>query len=382
MSMNVEGLKGTIQKRGKNSWRVQISLGRNERGKYTTKRETVRGQKQDAIDLLTRWNAELLDGSLTETTKGTVKDHYDLWIKFIRTYREPNTHRFYRERWEKDILPEIGNKRLKDITVSQLQNVLSKHPTKDRHNKRALSALYGWLVKQKIIRENPCSSLETMAKPSKKSEDDVWTIDQVRSVYSVLEYKNLYDIMIPLGVDCGLRLQEILALKWDKLDDGLLTIDEAVKHRDPDSYIIGSPKTIESHRIVYCTKYLLESLETHRENQSARIDKNRAYSDHDLIVADSNGKVPCYKYLNRYLQRVCMKAKVPEISCKDLRSTNISLLSDLGVPLDVIQRQAGHAIGSDVTRKHYLRVYGQSVKDASEMLHDKIHLPNFTQETR
>jgi hypothetical protein len=52
--VQIKGLRGTIYQRGEDSYRVQLSLGRNAQGKYDVKRETIRGTEQDAIDLLTR----------------------------------------------------------------------------------------------------------------------------------------------------------------------------------------------------------------------------------------------------------------------------------------------------------------------------------------
>ncbi|MGI6532618.1 MAG: hypothetical protein ACOX29_09345 [Bacillota bacterium] len=63
-TIHIPGLRGTIYKRGKDSYRVQLSLGRNPEGKYDIKRETIRGTKQDAIELLTRWNVEYLDNTI------------------------------------------------------------------------------------------------------------------------------------------------------------------------------------------------------------------------------------------------------------------------------------------------------------------------------
>lgn len=54
------GLRGNIYQTGKNSYRLQLSLGRNADGGYDNKRETVRGTEQDAIDTLIRWNVQYL----------------------------------------------------------------------------------------------------------------------------------------------------------------------------------------------------------------------------------------------------------------------------------------------------------------------------------
>lgn len=370
-TINIPGLRGTIYRRGKDSWRIQLSLGKNAQGKYDMKRETIRGTKQDAIDLLTRWNVEYLDHQLTSTNYQTVQQLYDDWIAFIEEYREPNTHKFYRIRFADDILPVIGHRKIKDVTETDLQGLLRKHPTKDVHNKRALSAFFGWCVKKKKLKENPCRLLETKAKPARKSESDVWNIEQVKKVYSSLTYENLYDVFIVFGIECGMRPQEILALTWDKLRDACITIDSAVKERTPTDVVIGDTKTTKP-RVIYATPFLLEKLVLHREKQNSRIEKNSSYEDHGYIVADRNGHVPDLKYIRKYMLALADELEIPRVSPKDLRSTHISLLNDLNVSLATIQEQAGHS-SPDVTMKHYMRVFNQSLFNATALLHKALH---------
>ena len=87
---------------------------------------------------------------------------------------------------------------------------MKEYPTKDKHNKRALSAFWGWCKKHKKVRENICRDLETQATPKEQTEDDIGSWEEVQKMYKHLTFKNLYDIFIVLGVECGLRPQEIM----------------------------------------------------------------------------------------------------------------------------------------------------------------------------
>lgn len=386
--IQIKGLRGTIYKRGEDSYRVQLSLGRNAAGKYDIKRETVRGTEQDAIDLLTRWNVEYLDNTIQNTNHQTVKQVYEEWIEFIEEYRTPNTHRFYSERFETDILPVIGHRRLREVTLRELQRLLAKYPSKDRHNKRALSAFYGWCVKHKKVRENICRHLETKSRPKRQTEDDVWSAEQVKQIYGQLTFKNLYDIFIVLGVECGLRPQEIMALTWDDVHDDYLAIEEAIKERSPDDFKLGLTKN-ENERYLAITPFVAERLRHHKQEQRERIIKTKDYNrENNFVVADRKGHVPNLTYIRKYIATVAKKAGVPAIPPKNLRSTHISLMSDFGIPLPTIQKQAGHSQGSHVTRQHYIRTYAESVRHAAMVFHDQLHktdgeekanLPNFTQ---
>lgn len=368
--MEITGLKGTIEQRGKGSFRVRLSLGKNSEGKYDTKQETIRGTQKQAVELLTRWNVEYLNNELAATNHETINQLVNQWLKHVEEYREYNTHFFYVNR-AKDICREVGHKKLKDVSLKDLQNIMAKHPTKSRHNKRALSAFYSYCVKHRKCKDNPCRHLETSARSKKQTESDVWNFDQIRTVYANLDFGNLYDIFLVFGIECGMRPQEILALTWSKIHDGVIIIDEAVKQRNPAQFQISGTKTgIE--RLIYATPYLLSQLGIHRTKQEKRKESNSSYVDQDLIVADSNGSVPDLKYIRKYMLALADRIGVPLIPPKNLRSTHISLLNDLQIPLSVLEKQVGHT-GPDMIKRHYLRIYGESLKNATMLLDEKLH---------
>ena len=202
------GLRGTITQTGKNSYRVDLSLGRNAEGKYERKRETIRGTFQDALDLLIRWNVQYLDNVITVTNYQTVEQAYGEWIKHIKKHRKPNTYKFYTKRWKSNILPELGHMRLKDLTIGKMQDALDAHPANDTHNKRALRSFLNWCADRGKVKRFNFKLLETQSQPKPKTETDVWSFKQVQKVYAALAFKNLYDIFIVLGIECGLRPQE------------------------------------------------------------------------------------------------------------------------------------------------------------------------------
>lgn len=371
--IQIKGLRGAIYQRGEDSYRVQLSLGRNAEGKYDVKRETIRGTERDAIDLLTRWNVEYLDNTIIQSTHQTVKQLYEEWIDEVEIYTKHNTHRFYREKWEVYGLKAIGYKRLVDVTLADLQRILKENITQDRQLKNAFSPFFTWCVDHKKIKENPCLKLKIKSTPKEKTENDVWSFEEVKQVYKTLTFENLYDIFIVLGVELGLRPQEIYGLKWERVFDDYVAIEEAVTKREPGEFDLGPTKTNSSRRYLPLTPFLKWKLELHRSNQQKRISKNKDYVDHDLVVADRMGFAPCQRYVGRYIKNKAKNLGISVIPPKNLRTTWISLMNALGVPLSAIQQGAGHELGSQVTSEHYIRTYQESLKGTAMILHDKLH---------
>src|SRR3546814_516314 len=68
-------MKGSIIRRGKESWRLKFDIGRDPaNGKRLTRYVTVRGKKQDAQRELNRLLHQVDEGTLVEPSKLTVKD--------------------------------------------------------------------------------------------------------------------------------------------------------------------------------------------------------------------------------------------------------------------------------------------------------------------
>jgi integrase len=368
------GLRGSIYRTGKNSYRLQLSLGRNAQGEYENKRETIRGTEQDALNLLTRWNVQYLDNIITTTNYETVKGAYEQWIaKHVERFLAPNTRRFYKQRFADDLLPHLGHMRLKDVTLGDMADALAANPANDQHNKRALRAFFNWCTDMgKLPNRFDFRKLRTQAKPKGKSEEDVWSFEEVRQVYSALTFDNLYDIFIVLGIECGLRPGEILALRWDKIHQDCLVIDQAVKERTPTAANIGGTKTEQARRVA-TTPYLHAKLTVHSATQQLRIENTAGYdTEAGFVVADSMGRVPDLNYIRKYMRQVARRAGVHPIPPKNLRSTWASLMGALGIPLSLIQQAAGHS-SPDTTSRHYVRVFDASLKEASKIYHDRLH---------
>ena len=369
--IQIKGLRGAIYKRGEDSYRVQLSLGRNAAGKYDVKRETVRGVEQDAIDLLTRWNVEYLDNVIMPSNHQTVEQAYLEWIDDVKHYNKTNTYKFYCNMFEWYILPAERNTKLKDLTLMKMQAILKKHPGSDAHIKSALSSLCSWCVTNHKLVKNECDKLKTAYRVKEKTEDDIWDLDQVKKVYSVLTFKNLYDIFIVLGVELGLRPQEILGLEWDQVKHDRVIVNQAVNDRDPKQFELGETKNKRT-RVLYMTDYLAEKLDEHRRRQTERIANNTKYENNNLVVADTNGKVPCLAYIGKYRATVAKRAGVHRIPPSHLRSTHLSILNDLGIPLGTLQALAGHADPA-TTSRHYVKTYSATAKAAIDTLHQHLH---------
>jgi integrase len=120
-----------------------------------------------------------------------------------------------------------------------------------------------------------------------------------------------------------------------------------------------TPKSAAGIRAYPLVPLVVDALKAHRERQD---DDRRLfgadYADHGLVFARPDGNPWRPDWISREFRRLMRTSgaakgldQVPPL--KSLRSTMVTNLHEVGAPLEVISKVAGHA-GGEVTRDHYL----------------------------
>ncbi len=73
-------MRGSIQRRGKDSWRLVFDLERDHTGRRRQKVVTFKGNKRDAEAELTRQIAEAENGGFAEPHSLTVAEYLEHWL--------------------------------------------------------------------------------------------------------------------------------------------------------------------------------------------------------------------------------------------------------------------------------------------------------------
>ncbi|WP_255215657.1 site-specific integrase [Pseudenhygromyxa sp. WMMC2535] len=233
--------------------------------------------------------------------------------------------------------PIVGDLRLDQIDVSQVQRVRSRLAGKHAHTvNKALSTLSTMLKCAILLGLIPAGSLPTIKRLKPKSSPrDFWGFD---------EYARLIDatatpverVGVLLGGDAGLRWGEIRGLHWDSVDfdRGVLIVRRSLWRG-----VLDVPKNGKS-REVPMTARLCEALEALSGQGSgpyvlcrAMVSTHRAAPEHPV------GQ----QWLLQRLRRLCSAAKVKRRGPHTLRHTFCSHLAMRGIPARVIQELAGHA---------------------------------------
>jgi integrase len=167
-----------------------------------------------------------------------------------------------------------------------------------------------------------------------------------------------YKTMVELIAATGLRIGELLAVRWRALDleVGTLAVRESVYEGK-----VQRPKTQKSKRTIPLGPHAIASLKAHRDRATRK-------SGDDLVFPNKSGEpLRESKLLERVLQPAAERAGLGRVTWHQFRHIHSSLLNDLRVPVKIAQEQLGHASIS-TTLNIYTHVVDGSHRRAIEQL--------------
>ena len=250
---------------------------------------------------------------------------------------KPATREIYSLLLRKHILPRFRDSRLCEISRAQIQKFLLEKlkdgyawETAD-HFRSVLSRVLRTAVEWNYLSDNPVHGVK-MPERSLKRPHRFLSLDEARRLLEHLEEPTRTVVL--LAVMTGLRIGEILALRWGRINfaSGTLRVEETCYKG-----AFGTPKTRASRREVPMTHGIAQALLARRAN-------SRNTADDALVFATRLGTPLAPNNLRRrQLHPACERASVERINWHSLRHTHGTLLHEQGTPLRVAQAQLGHS---------------------------------------
>jgi integrase len=165
----------------------------------------------------------------------------------------------------------------------------------------------------------------------------------------------------------GLRIGELLALRWQDLDlnAGLLRVRRTLYEGHFDE-----PKTRHSKRTVPLGPKGVAML---------RLRKPETADPDALVFGTQKGTPLCRRNLaNRQLATTCKEFGLQGVSWHSLRHAHATLLDSAGTPLGTVQALLGHS-SSEITREVYVHSFPADARAAIEKMEALLIGPKRTQ---
>jgi len=319
----------------------------------------------------------LLDAHLNPVNQGQYRPEGTmLFSQFIADCFEPGvlptlkyaTREIYSLLLRKHLIPRFGGHRLCDISRVEVQQYLLEKLKQGfawettNHLRHLLSKVMGTAVNWDYLLNNPVRGVK-MPERTLKRPHRFLTAEEVRRLIAASS-EPLRTIII-LATMTGLRIGEILALRWGRIDliGGTLRVAETCYKGH-----FGSPKTRASRREVPLAAAVVREV----KNLYSR----SAEHSQDALVFSKNQGLPLAadNLRKKALRTACKRAGLQRIDWHTLRHTHGTLLHSQGTPLKVAQAQLGHSHMA-TTLEIYTHASGSAQRDAVNLLEEQL-FPN------
>jgi len=246
------------------------------------------------------------------------------------------------------ILPTLGNKKVVDLRVADVDRLLSKKLDGGLSvsTVRRIRSVFAQCLDQGIRWGVVNRNVATLSRAPREARKEGRTLtpDQAKQLIEYLEGRRNEALWI-LMLSTGLRRGEALGLMWKDFDreSGVLRVRRQLK-REGGELVVSDTKTARSRRAVNLPAPMLELLLVHELRQ--QLEKQAlgsSWADSGHIFTSSVGTPIDPRNLYREFQKICHDAGLGVWHPHELRHSAASLMLAQGVKLQVVSQVLGHA---------------------------------------
>jgi len=364
-------MAGSIEKRGKNSYRLVCYNGFDLNGNSIRHTKTIHGSKKDAKIELAKFVADVQNGMVVEGKALKFSEFTEIWKRDYGSKElAPSTYKRYIRMLETRILPYFGHfyvNKIKPTDIMLFYDQLSRDTQLVRkkgnngaktikplssktilEHHRLLRAMLHRAVYWQMIVSNPAERVQppkTM-KPKRKYYDDDQSKILLSNLMQLGENQIKYKVAIILTIFTGFRLGELMGLEWDDINfnDGIVSVNRSSQYLADKGVFTKTPKTESSIRDVAIPEFVISLLEEYKlwyeEQKSLYGD---LWTNSNRLFVQADGKPMHPSTISKWFVKYVGQIGLPIINFHGLRHTNATLLIAQNIDVAVVAARLGHA---------------------------------------
>ena len=364
-------MAGSIEKRGKNSYRLTVSEGFDLNGKPMIHRKTIHGTKKDAEIELAKFVTEVQNGLVIDGKSLKFSEFVEIWKRDYGSKElAPTTYKRYCRMLETRILPYFGHfyiNKIRPTDIMKFYDLLEKDTQLVRkkgnngsktkkplsgktilEHHRLLRAMLHRAVYWQLIVSNPAERVQPprAKKPKRRSYDDEQTKILLENLEKLTVEDTKYKVAIILTIFTGVRLGELMGLEWQDVDfrNGIISINRSSQYLSDMGVFTKVPKTESSIREIAIPEFIISLLEEYKlwyEEQKSLY--GELWTNSDRLFVQADGKPMHPSTISKWFVKYVGQIGLPVINFHGLRHTNASLLVAQNIDIAVISARLGHA---------------------------------------
>jgi integrase len=390
-------MAGSLQQRGKNSWRLIVYAGVGPDGKEIRHRKTIQAaSKREAEKELAKFVVEVEQKQCIVPSRLTLAEFSTQWLKmYAKKELSPTTAQGYASMLRLRILPALGHIQLDELKPLHLikfyDNLKENGIRLDKkpgglsqqsilHHHRLISSMLQTAVEWQLLSLNVAKNIKSPK--TSKQEMEFYDESEVHTILKHLQNEEIkFRSLITLAITTGLRKGELLGLEWQHInfEKQTLEVKQASQYLNGKGLVTKEPKSNTSKRNLSLSDTevtLLRELKAFQEEQKAELGSH--WLDSNRLFTQWNGNPMHPNTVNNWFQKFLKRHGIAKKRFHSLRHTNITLLLAQNVDVMTVIRRAGHADGT-MTLNRYGHALERGDRSAAAKLDTLLFTPTQTE---
>lgn len=279
----------------------------------------------------------------------------NLWLKEIEKTRKYNTYRNYEKSYRLHVKPFIGNLKLNEVTPLQCNMLF--YNQKELSNgtlsgiKSVLKGIFTYSINFGFTTNNPTTTVKCNVSVATDKKSAKFLTKEEQAIFIKTIKNTVYENEFALILNTGLRIGEVIALKWCDIDfkNRTLTVQRTAYKKIGAHTQTNEPKTTKGYRKIPLTDEAVAVLRRQREKTKVTPFENQEY-----VFLSRNGTLMCVDNYNVWLRKN-VQPIIPEIGCHTLRHTFATRCIEGGMQPKTLQKLLGHS-KVEITMNLYVHV--------------------------
>ena len=382
---------GSIAKEKNGTYTAVLRYVSPADGHMHTKKKRGCKSEAEANRVIKAWNKEINAKDFVDIRRDTVEEFMTNWLEvFKKPDLKPTSYDRLEMTLKLHIFPQLGKVQMGKIDAETIQKHLNGMHTAGKAYSTikkvydAFNACFKWAISSRKLQYNPMGAVNVpgstkkksnSAKKSRKSSIKFFTPEQQDKLIAaaISKYPNgtpvyRFGYVVPLLLNTGMRLGELLGLQWKRdvdLDKRTISVDNSlvlIKNRDKDAkkktvlFDQDSVKSDAGSRTIYLNDEALDAINHLRE----------LTGDQTYVLSTKAGKPVQPSNIERMMRNAVERAGLPankNMGPHALRHSFATNLFRQHVDVKIISALLGHSDIS-VTSNIYMHVMDDQRQDA------------------
>jgi integrase len=322
-------------------------------GKRKRRWHSFAGNKRQAQVECARLLTETKNGTSVDPNRMTVAAFLERWIEHMQGQVSPRSHERYAELCRKNLAPLLGGLTLTKLQPAHMSQAYAKALASGRrdgsgglsartvtHMHRVLREALQQAVRWQVLARNPADAV----KPPKVERQQMSVLD-TDATAELMEAARETALFIPilLGVRCGLRRGEVVALRWRNVDLERGQISVVASAEQTERGVREKEPKNGKGRIIVLSGTEIEELRSYRVRQAQNLLTLgvRLTNDHHVIGRE-DGQALQPRSLTHAFVKFARRHGF-QIRLHDLRHSHATHMLASGVHPKIAQERLGHS---------------------------------------